>query len=669
MANYYLNSISGNDGNGGTSEAGAWASFAQAFDATNGITCGDTLWVKGTTAGYTAQDRTFPDNKPRPRVYGYSSVTGDSCSSGLMPLIDGDNGQGNLQRVDIQNFRINAKRTVWYANAFTLSGTSNRNYFENLQYRITDTADSSIGVNLIGADSVAHTIRSMYFSVVDTTPSARCTDSIFFTGNGGGRVRTEGCIFDGRGVDGGDALNYFNNTGYSGIAHKGSIFIGDPEQTHNGLHCVVDAYTYGVNIKKCIFYNCEVGIKLATSLTDNSSLSMSNNQNWIIEDCVFVNCGTGIELDSNISKWSSVTIKNCVFYTMTSHEINGDATIINKISATQNPYDPDNYCLSNYGNSLMDYPYRTWNGSSFVINEKRQLDNAPIRKFGVTDSGSLSLGGTAGLGDTVTVSGRSFQKISDNPIVWRRYNATVAADSVGSFVPTDISGIVAWWDPSDSSTITLSGNDVTGVENKVSGGIDLVVHNTAPSITSNYLNGKDVLNISTGDGLKTDSRLHASEMSYFMVINAGSDTKTILLRSSNSARYMTCYSSTETDTTIDYNAGTAIYHVNGATSGFTGGEGNNTRSDFANLVNPGGAGDWKILGGIGGSMTSSSWTDVQMFAGFDAGFEFTGHVAEMLFFDNSLSTINRQKVEGYLAHKWNLTENLPSDHPYKVYGP
>ena len=39
--------------------------------------------------------------------------------------------------------------------------------------------------------------------------------------------------------------------------------------------------------------------------------------------------------------------------------------------------------------------------------------------FSVTDSGSLSLG-TGGVGDTVTVSGRSFQKISDNPIVWRR---------------------------------------------------------------------------------------------------------------------------------------------------------------------------------------------------------------------------------------------------------
>jgi hypothetical protein len=29
----------------------------------------------------------------------------------------------------------------------------------------------------------------------------------------------------------------------------------------------------------------------------------------------------------------------------------------------------------------------------------------------------------------------------------------------------------------------------------------------------------------------------------------------------------------------------------------------------------------------------------------------------------------RQRIEGYLAHKWGLTANLPSDHPYKTVGP
>jgi len=34
-----------------------------------------------------------------------------------------------------------------------------------------------------------------------------------------------------------------------------------------------------------------------------------------------------------------------------------------------------------------------------------------------------------------------------------------------------------------------------------------------------------------------------------------------------------------------------------------------------------------------------------------------------------LSESDRQKLEGYLAHKWSLTANLPSDHPYKATAP
>lgn len=30
-----------------------------------------------------------------------------------------------------------------------------------------------------------------------------------------------------------------------------------------------------------------------------------------------------------------------------------------------------------------------------------------------------------------------------------------------------------------------------------------------------------------------------------------------------------------------------------------------------------------------------------------------------------ISTFDREKLEGYLAHKWSLTNNLPSNHPYK----
>ena len=47
----------------------------------------------------------------------------------------------------------------------------------------------------------------------------------------------------------------------------------------------------------------------------------------------------------------------------------------------------------------------------------------------------------------------------------------------------------------------------------------------------------------------------------------------------------------------------------------------------------------------------------------------TGNIGELLFIDGMLSTSDRQRVEGYLAHKWGLTANLPAEHPYKSTAP
>jgi len=44
-------------------------------------------------------------------------------------------------------------------------------------------------------------------------------------------------------------------------------------------------------------------------------------------------------------------------------------------------------------------------------------------------------------------------------------------------------------------------------------------------------------------------------------------------------------------------------------------------------------------------------------------------IAEIIILSSLESTFGRQRIEGYLAHKWGLTANLPSDHPYKTVGP
>jgi hypothetical protein len=48
---------------------------------------------------------------------------------------------------------------------------------------------------------------------------------------------------------------------------------------------------------------------------------------------------------------------------------------------------------------------------------------------------------------------------------------------------------------------------------------------------------------------------------------------------------------------------------------------------------------------------------------------FKGSVYEFLIFSENLFDDNRQKIEGYLAHKWGLSNNLPANHPYKNNAP
>jgi hypothetical protein len=59
-------------------------------------------------------------------------------------------------------------------------------------------------------------------------------------------------------------------------------------------------------------------------------------------------------------------------------------------------------------------------------------------------------------------------------------------------------------------------------------------------------------------------------------------------------------------------------------------------------------------------------TGLTLGAQASGGQEWNGPIGEILIFSTKLSDTDRQKIEGYLGHKWGLTSNLPSSHPYKL---
>jgi hypothetical protein len=75
----------------------------------------------------------------------------------------------------------------------------------------------------------------------------------------------------------------------------------------------------------------------------------------------------------------------------------------------------------------------------------------------------------------------------------------------------------------------------------------------------------------------------------------------------------------------------------------------------------------------GSNMTTTGTTNTTSISNSDVldlgasavgGNPMTGDLAEVLVGGATLDTNQRQKIEGYLAHKYGLQTNLPTDHPY-----
>lgn len=77
-------------------------------------------------------------------------------------------------------------------------------------------------------------------------------------------------------------------------------------------------------------------------------------------------------------------------------------------------------------------------------------------------------------------------------------------------------------------------------------------------------------------------------------------------------------------------------------------------------------GSQKTSWGVSGSMGNTLYLGVN---GALASNGLQGSMSEFILLPSAADDNTRQKVEGYLAHKWGLTASLPSGHPYKVNPP
>lgn len=251
-----------------------------------------------------------------------------------------------------------------------------------------------------------------------------------------------------------------------------------------------------------------------------------------------------------------------------------------------------------------------------------------------------------------------------------------------------------WLDAADSSTVTTVSGAVSQWNDK-SGNARHATQGTAsrrPLYSTAFLNSKAVISFDGSDDILglTDRTLgqDVGALSYSLVVipnqpattdyravldlnnNPGSDRASIYFRSStveaggrrlDADLYQFHQSGSVTanacitSVIFNYSSATLAAGFNGSSLSFrpggfqTSGSTSNTNSTFIS---------------IGGTHNST----VDAFTASTNG-ACDCRIAEIVVLQSAPADSVRQRVEGYLAHKWGLTANLPAGHPYKTVGP
>jgi hypothetical protein len=259
------------------------------------------------------------------------------------------------------------------------------------------------------------------------------------------------------------------------------------------------------------------------------------------------------------------------------------------------------------------------------------------------------------------------------------------------FNPASIPGCQLWLDAADTSSILLSGSSnvslwidksntgTTATPTRGPSG-NQITYVTVDTYRGVYINnnGSVGYNSSTYSQLTVQSNFQTTaDYSVFAVVN---------LSNVPAGEYQTIYANARGDSgetrtpnfgagmSLEFNADSANRMINGAFIG-TGRlqtaliSSSSALTAYTNTTAYGSVtnGFTRVSTDVG-ALPMIGGTFGAVGGGSDNRFT-TGYFHEILVYNTALSTIQRQKVEGYLAHKWGLQTSLPSNHPHKTIAP
>jgi hypothetical protein len=247
-----------------------------------------------------------------------------------------------------------------------------------------------------------------------------------------------------------------------------------------------------------------------------------------------------------------------------------------------------------------------------------------------------------------------------------------------SFVPTQFPGCALWLDAADTNSVSVTAGNVTSVNDKSGNGYTMTKTGAGNiPYASSSLNGLNMMTFSGSNTYLATSSTNfdfgTNDFAIFTVVITSSTSNglypIISKNFGNATNAWTFWRNNGNQFSLNnYNSG-SLYSpasssssVASSTPYFT--SVTSLRTTTTNVYANG-------VGGTPGGASASANTvgSFPILIGATPTLNFGGQIGEIIVYNGTISTAQRQQVEGYLAWKWGLQANLPATHPYTAISP
>jgi hypothetical protein len=245
--------------------------------------------------------------------------------------------------------------------------------------------------------------------------------------------------------------------------------------------------------------------------------------------------------------------------------------------------------------------------------------------------------------------------------------------STPRFGPSQLSGLVLWMDPTDSTTLTLSGSSVTQWRDKSASAATFTTVNANPTYNASLINGLPALDLTNASGFisSTTQNLTSSlSLAMVLVVKSGiGGWGSFFTHGGRDLDFAMERNSISSGTTLQFqtandNAGANLTFTTDQVALYLGTMTTGTSRFFSRF----GGGTTSTSTGTN-SLTLGTGLKTIRIGRSDVGENCNSYIGEVVYFNRVLSTQERQQMEGYLAWKWGLQASLPSTHPYAKFTP